>query len=78
MSYAKPMIALLVLLGASQAASAEPDAAAFTFGFGLKTCRVWRENQQNFDQGSEWVAGYWSALNVKNRSYKLVGRLSQL
>src|SRR6516164_509048 len=39
------------------------------FGVGLKTCAWWRGSQENSNQGSIWIEGYWSGRNQQSQHH---------
>jgi hypothetical protein len=57
-----------IVLAIPGSGSAE-EHPTIAFGVGLKTCAWWRANQENSNQGSIWVEGYWSGRNQQRQHH---------
>jgi len=45
-----------------------------TFGIGREPCSTFLASPQNTFQGSVWILGYWTAMNVANPTDHTVGK----
>lgn len=70
-------IAVLCLAGGS-VATAEGQTVVRTFGIGREPCASFLSAPQNLFQGSVWMLGYWTALNVVGaKELHMVGEHAQ-
>jgi hypothetical protein len=52
--------------------------ATWGAGIGLESCGHWLSSEQTIVEGVVWIEGYWTGINLMNRTDGLVGRTADV